>query len=222
MPLNIPDKLLYELDKIAKGDIHEASSGKVQDELLRMLNGNVVQVKYGHGNQEKTVEIDTSRILFICAGAFDELRQVKEPERRLGFTTSKEEGQPTVSYKLDEKSLMGYGLKRELVGRIPYTCPVEDLTEKQLENILTKPRESLLDTYKELFKQYGIQLDFTSGAIGYMAHAAHSKGTGARALKTVVAQTLEGMREKPNGYVKDGKLTVTKQIVEKKLEGYQG
>jgi len=194
---------LDELDKIAATDGDRGvGSDKVQNELLRMLNGDNVETKYG--------VIDTSKILFICAGAFEELR---EQQGNAGFTN-----QPTkTSYtRIDEDVLIDYGLKRELVGRLPHIAILDELSQQQLKQALTSKKRSLVTTYQALFKEYDIDLEFTDGALSYIAQRAYEKGTGARALKSIIADTLKGLRS-PNQYQNGNNLIITRDIVEKQL-----
>ncbi len=203
---------LDELDKIKNESWGSGvGSEKVQNELLRMLNGDKVDTKYG--------TIDTSRILFICGGAFEELRTKKPKPKKpgIGFRPDNDSSEKKhLEYKINEDTLNKYGLKRELVGRLQYVCTMDALSKKDLENILNAPKGSLVDTYKNIFKEYNIGLSFTKGAVSYIAQLAYEKDTGARALKSIIGKTLQGMREE-NKYMKGRNLKITKDIVRKQL-----
>lgn len=200
---------LDEIDKIRAGSGDKGvGSSAVQNELLRMLNGDMVDTRYG--------TIDTSKILFICAGAFEELRHV-DSKGTIGFGPRKEQKPKGKVYHASEEALIAYGLKRELVGRLPHTCIMDELSEQDLKQVLTAEKGSLIQTYTNLFKQYNIELEFTTGAIGYIAKAAFQKGTGARALKSIIAETMRGMRG-PSTYLKERKLTITPDVVREQME----
>jgi len=195
--------MLDEVDKIAKKkgrDTSDVATDDVQNELLKMLNGDVVTLDEDEGTQ-----VDCKNILFICAGAFPELQ---------GKTIA-------------EQALIDYGLKPEFVRRLPCLLQMNQLSAKDLQEILENPENSLIAQYQRLFNgQYDIALDFGPPARKYIAELAHKRKLGASGLNRILETTLRGQRSPSGEYVqkngKGSKLHVTKTMVEKQVRKYNG
>lgn len=191
-----------EIDKLAQKGNQESGIGTtaVQQQLLTLLEGNKVQIKVPTPDGgEAFAIIDTSKILFICSGAFVGLEDiVKKGEsklRPLGFhsMTEKKELKPEETYlrQVDATHLAKFGIIPELLGRLPvltYTLP---LSKDDLVRILKEPKESLLKKYKRLFELDSVTLELSDSFLESVAKEAQDKNLGARGLRSVFEGRLK-------------------------------
>lgn len=193
-----------EIDKLGRKEGLDSGIGttSVQQQLLTLLEGNKIQVKIPtpEGDESYAI-IDTSKILFICSGAFVGLEEIISDSRGghkpmginadLSSLTEKKDPTDDPLKKLETKHLVRFGLIPELLGRIPVVTHTKQLSKDDLVKILTEPKEALIKKYNKLFEMDEVTIEFSDEFLNSVAKEAFDKKLGARGLRSVIEGRLK-------------------------------
>lgn len=186
-----------EVDKIARRS-HGARTGAgsrdiggegVQQALLKLLEGREIFVPLNvtqHWSKHDFVQVDTTDILFICAGTFSDLHPYGEP-RALGFGS---QGGAPARRPVEVKDLLEYGMLAEFLGRLPVMVELQELSDNELYRVLTEPPDALLREYVELFAQDGVELVVPEESLRAVVRHAVERGVGARGLRAIMEEVM--------------------------------
>ncbi len=187
-----------EVDKLARrsqgaqngAGARDIGGEGVQQALLKLLEGREVQVPAGAGqpwSRQESVVIDTTGILFVCAGTFTDLYGDLETRRPIGFDSGRGTGQRE-RRRIETKDLVAYGMLTEFLGRLPVVVELRSLTAHELERILVEPEDAVVKEFRSRLALDGVDLVVRQSAVREIVRYALARQVGARGLRAILEE----------------------------------